>query len=305
MKSKVPAIEKYIDKSDSPIYSTDRSKTFTPIPSIMKNQGSSLIKLLSKRAPAMPKMLGCLLESRKSRSSITQNPKLGNTTISDAHLNELTTFIESLGVSMVGYTVVPQELIFRDHAILYPNAIVLIMKMECDSIASAASKTALLEIFRTYYQLGVCVNKIADFLRERGYNAMAGPAIGGDVNYVPLAEKAGLGAMGRHGLLITENSYGASLRIAAIYTDIENLPQASKNKHLWIKEFCKQCGKCVRGCPAKAIYDAPHDNGQCIEQARCADPFANNYGCTLCIKNCTFFDKEGMYSKLQQIYDTH
>lgn len=299
MNGKSSAIEKYIDKGDTPIRSTAKSKRFTSIPGLMRSQGSSIVKLFYNRAPVFPKMIGCLRESRKSASSITRNPKLGNTTISQEQLQELEAYIASLGVTQVGYTPVPQDLIFKNHCILYPNAIVLIMEMQCDKIATAPSKSALKEIFRTYYQLGICVNKIADFLRSRGFNAMAAPAIGGDVNYVPLAEKAGLGAMGRHGLLITEKSYGASLRIAAVYTDIENLPFATENPHKWIKQFCSSCGKCIRECPTKAIYETPLENGQCIEQARCADPFANNYGCTCCIRNCTFFDKEGMYDKLK------
>ena len=32
---------------------------------------------------------------------------------------------------------------------------------------------------------GVVVNKVADFLREQGFNASAQPAIGGDINMIP------------------------------------------------------------------------------------------------------------------------
>ncbi|MGB3366856.1 MAG: reductive dehalogenase domain-containing protein [Acidaminobacteraceae bacterium] len=191
-----------------------------------------------------------------------------------------------------------QRHIFKGESILYGNAIVLTMEMKKDEIKTAPSKEAVVEIFRTYYELGVTVNKISDFLRKRGYHAMAGPAIGCSVSYVPLAQDAGLGVIGKHGLLITDKNYGPSLRLAAVYTDIENLPIAKENPHMWVKEFCNNCNKCVRNCPAGAINKealqvAEDPEGfRCIDVEKCAKPFANNYGCTICIKSCTFFNSD-------------
>jgi hypothetical protein len=54
--------------------------------------------------------------------------------------------------------------------------------------------------------VGLTVNKVAEWLRERGFNAHAGPASGGDVNYIPVAIDAGLGVAGKHGLLMTRNN---------------------------------------------------------------------------------------------------
>lgn len=297
------SIEKYIKEGDTLICSSESSKAGTSFFKLMGEHGPGMAGLLRERLPVAHRMIGCALASRKSRSSVTNNPRLGKVSISDDELCELETFVKSLGVDQIGYTVVPRELIFRGHKILYSNAIVITMQMMTDKIAIAPSKPALGEIFRTYHKLGLTVNKIAEYLRSRGFNAMAAPAIGGDVNYVPLAEKAGLGAMGRHGLLITDKSYGPSLRIAAVYTDIENLPFATENNHLWIKKFCKKCGKCVKSCPAGAIRTEMSPYGQCIDQAKCAQPFANNYGCTVCIKSCTFFNNPMIYQKLKTIYN--
>ncbi|MBK5242991.1 hypothetical protein [Clostridium sp.] len=40
------------------------------------------------------------------------------------------------------------------------------------------------------------------FLKQRGYKTEAGPAVGGEVNYPLLAEKVGLGSIGKHGLFL-------------------------------------------------------------------------------------------------------
>ena len=84
---------------------------------------------------------------------------------------------------------------------LYKHAIVFTIEMNQDKIKLAPSIPSFIEVFRTYYEVGVIVNKVATFLRrERGYNAHAGPAVGGDVNYIPLAMDAGLGYSGKNEL---------------------------------------------------------------------------------------------------------
>ena len=139
--------------------------------------------------------------------------------------------------------------------------------------------------------MGVTVNKVADWLSERGFNAHAGPAGGGDVNYIPVAIDAGLGVAGKNGLLVTRNN-GPRIRLAAVYTDIENLPFAQGNPHSWVRDYCETCNICVKKCPADAIYMKTKtlaDGGPAyIDHAKCAVPFSNDNGCTLCIKHCPF-----------------
>ena len=134
------------------------------------------------------------------------------------------------------------DFIFKDFEILYDNAIILIMEMDKDAIASGPSAECVKEIIRTYVELGVVVNRIADFLRERGYNCHPSPAIGGDINTVPTAQDANLGCMGKNGILVTPD-YGPCLRIAAVFIDAENLPMAQGNDHMWIADFCETCNR--------------------------------------------------------------
>jgi epoxyqueuosine reductase len=55
--------------------------------------------------------------------------------------------------------------------------------MDRDKVKQAPNLASFKEIFRTYHQVGVIVNQVAEYLRDRGFNAQAGAAIGGDVNY--------------------------------------------------------------------------------------------------------------------------
>jgi len=182
--------------------------------------------------------------------------------------------------------------LFRDSTLLFRNALVFTMEMKKAEIALAPSRRTIHEIFRTYHQLGRAVNLLSDFLRTNGYNAQPIPALSNHLNLSVLARDAGLGWFGKHGLLIT-GPFGPSVRIAAVLTDIENLPISDSVPHEWIKEFCDSCNACVRRCPAQAIYEnpIPLEDGteRHIDYRKCAVPFSKQYGCTVCIKECPFF----------------
>lgn len=170
--------------------------------------------------------------------------------------------------------------------------LLFLMEMRRDEVDTAPSFQTQEEINRVYYKLGKAVNLLADFLRKNGYNVQAGPALNGDVNYPLLAEAAGLGAIGKHGLLINPK-FGPSIRIAALFVDVEVLPVSEVNKHLWIKNFCKKCNSCVRKCPGDAIYKEPvilpDGSEQHIDYTKCAIPFSNNFDCAVCVKECSFY----------------
>ena len=128
-------------------------------------------------------------------------------------------------------------------------------------------------------------------MQRNGFAAYPGTALGGVTDYPHLAELAGLGTIGYHGLLISPHD-GARLRINTIYTNITNLPLSTENEHAWVRDFCAMCKKCVRSCPVGAIYNEPKPRGdggmQCIDHASCRDYFAANYGCAVCVKVCPF-----------------
>ena len=242
---------------------------------------------------------------KRSLTSLNQNPSIPRSTITTELLEEFETYAKSLGVSSIGYTKLPRKLIFKSKAVLHDNAIVLSMEMDKEKIELAPSSKTATMIMKTYDDLGKVSNKLTDFLRGNGYSVQAGHPLGGLVLYPPLAEKAGIGNHGKHGLIITPEN-GPRVRLTAIYTNIENLPFPEKNPHSWINDFCLKCGRCYRKCPGFAIFDTPisHENGLLthIQNDLCFPVFLEYHGCSICIKECPFSRVD--YYKLKKQFNT-
>lgn len=197
------------------------------------------------------------------------------------------------GAREIGYVKVPRNAIFQGKGIPCAYAIVFTVEMEQEAIETAPSFDCQLEVMDGYKRMSTISGKLSGHLRANGYAAYPGMALGGLTDYVHLAELAGIGAIGYHGLLIAPGE-GTRLRINTIYTNITNLPtlesQGKINEHLYVTSAL--CARCVRSCPVSAIYEQPQPRGdggmQAIDHATCRDYFTSNYGCGVCIAVCPF-----------------
>lgn len=295
----------YLRKSDNPIKSREHSRNAVIIP-LMVSQYGGLLNFL-KRAPVILKAtLISIKQMYISASGTRTNPKLGKKLIDQQTLKEIEQYAKDLGVSKIGYTKVNPDFIFKGFEILYDNTMIFAMEMERDAIKTNPSDEASREIWRTYSTLGIAVNKIAEFVRSKGFNCHPSPAMGGDVMIVPVAQDAGLGAVGKNGILLTPE-FGPSLRLAGVFLDIDNLPLKSlkDNEHLWIREFCESCNHCVKSCPANAIYEETKilEDGYpaFIDREKCAPIFSK--GCTKCVSVCPFI--MGNYDRIKATFEKH
>ena len=204
---------------------------------------------------------------------------------------ELEQFAREAGAQDIAYVKVPRDAIFKDKGIPHEYAVVFTVEMDKEPINTSPSFESQYEVAKGYKSLAVVGNKLAKRMREAGFAAYPGTALGGITDYVHLAELAGLGAVGYHGLLISPHE-GARLRINTIYTNITNLPIRTENEHAWVRDFCAMCKKCVRSCPVNAIYDEPKPRGnggmQCIDHDTCRPYFTENFGCAVCLSVCPF-----------------
>lgn len=293
----------YLKKDDNPLKSGTKSRKAVIIPLILMQYGSMKDKIKASTS-TKPEIVASIKSMLKSAKQLTYNPKQGKTHIDKDTLTELESYALELGVSQIGYTKVNPNFIFEGFEILYDNAMVLTMEMERVAMKSAPSETATGEIWRTYSGLGDIVNKLAEFLRKRGYNCHPSPAFGGDVCTPPLAQDASIGAIGKNGLLITPE-FGPSHRIAAVFIDVDNLPVKTleDNEHLWIKDFCELCNVCVKHCPGQAIYEQTRtlNDGypEYIDREKCAPHFSKN--CSTCITVCPFIN--GNYNKMKLAFE--
>jgi len=268
-----------------------------------------MMKLMEERNDiAMPntfplrRMLSIMKNINISVDSIDENPPNPSTSSSIEFLDDLKEFAKSLGVDPIEFVKLPGDLIFQHMGVIYDNAIILAMEMSEEKIDMAPSQETMTMVFETYDTLGIAANKIAEFLRDQGFAAQADHPLGGLVLFPPLAQKAGIGWVSKAGVLITPQ-YGSRVRLAAVYTSIEDLPFAEKNEHSWITDYCASCGLCIRACPPRAILteSVKQDTGQVtnIKQQECFEFFLQNYGCSICIKVCPFSKPGDTYERLK------
>lgn len=204
--------------------------------------------------------------------------------------DDLKDYTKSLGVGLIGFAPVKEEYIFEGYRLHYDNAVVLGMEMDFDSIEDAPGARACLETRRVYAELGIATNKVADYLREKGYRAQACHPLGGPILYPAMAVLANLGEIGRQGLLISPE-FGPRQRLSMIATEAIPLPRV-KHMDFGIEEYCKKCAACVEACPGNAILAEPvtNENGTVtrINYLKCFPHFYRYTGCSLCIKACPF-----------------
>ena len=151
------------------------------------------------------------------------------------HQEEVEKEALDLGADKVGFTKLSNHHIFKNHSVLYDNLIVIVQEMNKELVGLAPSFETFKMIHQTYASLGVISNELTKYLRNKGFAAQAGSALNGMSVYPIIAQDAGLGWIGKNGLLITPE-FGPRQRIAVIYTSIENLPYNTGNKHTWISD---------------------------------------------------------------------
>ena len=130
-------------------------------------------------------------------------------------------------------------------------AIALTVEMDKYLLDRAPHGPTIMESAQQYLNAGAIAVQLAEFMRQLGYSARA--HIDGSYRVVcPLvARDAGLGEIGRMGLLMTPE-LGPRVRIAVVTTDLP-LVADERSRDLSMLDFCSRCLKCADVCPSKAI----------------------------------------------------
>ena len=138
-------------------------------------------------------------------------------------------------------------------------------------------------------RLTKAVYDLAGMLRKEGYRVFPLPAAGAPVDqrhlitllsYKHAAELAGLGAIGRHTMLITPE-YGPRVRLAGLLTDAEIEPSP-----VFKKDTCVNCDACIRACPAGALQVPPQGKAYAMNPFACRTYRASGLACNVCLKAC-------------------
>lgn len=133
----------------------------------------------------------------------------------------------------------------------HPYAIALTVEMDHASLQHAPLAPTVMESAQQYVASGVIAVQLAELIRRLGYGARA--HIDGNYRLVcPLvARDAGLGEIGRMGLLMTP-MLGPRVRIAVVTTDLPLIPD-ERRPDPTVLDACTRCRKCADACPASAI----------------------------------------------------
>ena len=133
----------------------------------------------------------------------------------------------------------------------YKFAIALTVEMDKHMLDHAPYGPTVMESAQQYLASGAIAVQIAAFIRNLGYPARA--HIDGNYRVVcPLvARDAGLGEIGRMGLLMTPE-LGPRVRIAVVTTDLPLIVD-QRTRDYSVLDFCARCKKCAAVCPSKSI----------------------------------------------------
>ena len=131
------------------------------------------------------------------------------------------------------------------------HAIVFAVEMDHAMVNTAPAAPTLLESARQYANAAQIAIQVANFARAQGYPARA--HIDGNYRVVaPLvARDAGLGEIGRMGLLMTP-ALGPRVRLGVVTTDLPLSPDVRQEDRS-VLDFCQVCRKCAENCPVRAI----------------------------------------------------
>lgn len=197
----------------------------------------------------------------------------------------------------------------QEISLKHEYGVVFAIEMDFEMVAAAPQAPVIVETGKRYIEAARISIIVADFIRRLGYSARAHVA-GSNYQAVlpPIAWEAGLGELGRMGTLITWK-YGARARLGLVTT---NLPLiAGKPKTYGIQNFCKNCQKCARNCPAQAIPfgEKKEENGVLkwiLNREECYK-FWRKAGtdCAICMSVCPYSKPDNLFHNFIRKLTTH
>lgn len=134
-------------------------------------------------------------------------------------------------------------------------AIAFTVEMDHRNLGAAPEGPTLMESAQQYLNAGAIAVQVATFIRKLGWPAEAHIDAHYKVICPLVAKDAGLGEIGRMGLLMTPRQ-GPRVRLGVVTTDLPlELDQGTFDPA--VLHFCTICRKCADQCPVDAINTGP------------------------------------------------
>jgi reductive dehalogenase len=184
-------------------------------------------------------------------------------------------------------------------------ALALTVEMDKTMLDSAPYGPTVMESAQQYVSAGVIAVQMAEFIHNLGYPARA--HIDGNYRVIcPLvARDAGLGEIGRMGLLMTPE-LGPRVRLAVVTTNLPLVADERSRDHSVI-DFCTRCHKCADTCPGKAIPFNERAEFEGIQRWKLNSEACFTYWCTVgtdcgrCLRVCPYSHPNNMMHNLVRL----
>jgi reductive dehalogenase len=132
----------------------------------------------------------------------------------------------------------------------HKNAITIAIGLDPLLMKTGPALPMAIEVMKVYNRLASIAKMLAGYIRSLGYPARAHIVSNYQVLCVPVAIDAGLGELGRHGIMLTKE-LGSSLKLATVTTDLPLVHDSPVD--IGAGEFCADCKICAEACPGGAI----------------------------------------------------
>jgi ferredoxin len=163
------------------------------------------------------------------------------------------------GANLVGITTIDPRWVYSNffepvtgnsgpNHVSYQYAIVMGIEMDWQGINTSPREGASAATALIYSRMAELAASLAKYIRSLGYPAI--PCGNDTTQSIPLAIDAGLGELGRNGLLLTPE-YGPRQRLCKVLTDLPLVPDQPID--FGIQAFCESCHACASACPVNAI----------------------------------------------------
>jgi NAD-dependent dihydropyrimidine dehydrogenase PreA subunit len=201
---------------------------------------------------------------------------------------EIKALARELGAGLVGVTPVTEDATYEGRDPGLRTAICLALPMDRGEMRFAPQPRAAAEVMRTYRRAARVAVRLAERIRAMGWPARAyGNPNCTDILMIPLAIRAGIGELGKHGSMICRE-YGSNFRLAAVLTD---LPLAADRPvDIGVQDVCAVCRRCVDDCPPRAIFEEKQlvrgERKWYVDFDKCIPYFVKTVGCSICIEVC-------------------
>ena len=184
-------------------------------------------------------------------------------------------------------------------------AVVFSVEMSFRMVRSAPLPPTAVETSVEYMKAANIAICLATYIKNLGYNARAHLDGNYKVLTTAVAHDAGLGELGRLGLIITPK-HGPRVRTAVVTTDLPLIEDPPIN--IGVQHFCEICKKCAENCPSQSIERGEKREVRGVRKWQSKMETCYKYwrsagtDCAICLAVCPYSKPDTPYHRILRFF---